>query len=380
MGDLPKRVAIVYDRVNKWGGAERVLLALHELFPDAPLYTSVFRPQNALWAKVFPKINSSFLQRIPLAQNFHEIIPFLTPISFENFDFKEYEAVISVTSADAKGIITQPNTFHLCYCLTPTRYLWSHFEDYRSNLNYFEKLISKPVFGYLKKWDQIASHRPDVYVAISNTVRDRIKTYYHQDSQVVYPPVDVDGFSKGEHVPQNYFLWVGRFVPYKHPEIVIQAFNQLKIPLVVVGSGNVNWGVGSLDQKLKNMAGPNIKFVGQVSQPELVSLHQSCQALIYFHEEDFGITPVESMAAGRPVIALNRGGATESIVNGQTGLLINDFSVSSLVDAVKSFPTLKFNPPVIRARAQKFSHKRFLQKFAKVFAQEWKIFKNTSTF
>jgi glycosyltransferase involved in cell wall biosynthesis len=376
MAGLPKSIAIVYDRVNKWGGAERVLLALHDLFPQAPLYTSVYHPQKATWAKVFPQVIPSFLQQIPLAQSFHEIIPFLTPIAFENFNFNQYEAVISVTSADAKGIVTSPHTFHLCYCLTPTRYLWSHFQDYTKNLNHLEKIISQPVFNYLKKWDTIASKRPDVYVAISNTVSDRIKTYYHQDAQVVYPPVDVDVFSQptttNSKLPTgNFFLWVGRFVPYKHPEIVIEAFNQLKLPLVVVGSGKINWGIGSFEKKLKALAGPNITFLGHVSQPDLIYLHQACQALIYFHEEDFGITPVEGMAAGRPVIAYNRGGATETVINTQTGILVDDFSVSALTNAVKLMSKLKFDSKIITTHAQKFSRKRFIQKFAKVFSTEW---------
>ena len=157
MADLPSRVALIYDRVNKWGGAERVLLALHEMFPDAPLYTSVYNPATAGWAKVFPAVIPTFLQKFPLAKSNHELYPWLTPMAFETLKFDDYDIVISVTSADAKGIITKPGTFHLCYCLTPTRYLWSHEEFYKSQTS----PLFHPLFNYLKSWDLIASRRPD---------------------------------------------------------------------------------------------------------------------------------------------------------------------------------------------------------------------------
>src|SRR3989339_757459 len=150
MEDLPKSIAIVYDRVNKLGGAEKVLMALHEIFPTAPLYTSVYDSKKAPWAKIFPAVVPSFLQRIPFLKDHHEIVPFLTPIAFESFNFNQFDAVISVSSADAKGIVTSPHTFHFCYCLTPTRYLWSHFSEYESSLSYLEKIISRPIFSYLK--------------------------------------------------------------------------------------------------------------------------------------------------------------------------------------------------------------------------------------
>lgn len=194
------KVAIVYDRVNKWGGAERVLLALNEIFPNAPLYTAVYSPKNAPWAKVFPKVIPSFLQKIPLASDRHEHFPYLMPLAFETFDFSEYDLVISVTSEAAKGVITKPGTLHVCYCLTPIRYLWSHYDFYFKNPpDSFKRyplfrLISKPHVWYMRKWDLIASQRPDVYVAISTTVKKRIKKYYDRDSQIIYPPTDIKKF------------------------------------------------------------------------------------------------------------------------------------------------------------------------------------------
>ncbi len=179
------RIALVYDRINKFGGAERVLLALHEIWPDAPLFTSVYHPQRASWADGF-KVIPSFLNKLPLARSRHEILPWLMPLAFESFEFDEFDVVISITSEFAKGIITKPHTFHLCYCLTPTRYLWSGYEDYFQNRAF--KFFSQPVVSYLRTWDKIASQRPDEYLAISQEVKKRIKKYYDRDSAVIYPP------------------------------------------------------------------------------------------------------------------------------------------------------------------------------------------------
>jgi len=183
------KVAIVYDRVNKWGGAERVLLVLHKMFPDAPLYTSVYDEKSAPWAGVFPKIITSFLQYLPFAKNNHELLPFLMPLAFESFDFSGFDLVISVTSEAAKGIITKPETLHVCYCLTPTRYLWSHHDQYFKNTIF--KILSKPFIVYLKKWDKIAAQRPDRMIAISTEVKNRIKKYYQREVKIVFPPVNV---------------------------------------------------------------------------------------------------------------------------------------------------------------------------------------------
>ncbi|MDO8487931.1 MAG: glycosyltransferase family 4 protein, partial [bacterium] len=252
MADIPKRIALVYDRVNKWGGAERVLLALHELFPQAPLYTAVYNPQSAGWARVFPAVIPSWLQHAPGASTRHELYPWLTPLAFESFDFKEYDAVISISSADAKGILTQPGTFHLCYCLTPTRYLWSHAHLYQSQVSD----LASPIFSYLKQWDKIASHRPDAYVAISKTVQERITNYYGLPSTVVYPPVDVQALAKTYDPPvqRDYFLWVGRLVAYKRAQLIVETFNDLQLPLVIIG-------LGDLADKLKQMARANIHLL-----------------------------------------------------------------------------------------------------------------------
>lgn len=374
MEHLPGRIALVYDWVTKWGGAEKVLLALNRLFPQAPLYTSVYSASTAPWAKVFPQIVPSFLNKLPLAASFHELYPWLTPFAFETFDFRQYDAVISVTSADAKGIITPPSTFHLCYCLTPTRYLWSHKSDYRNKLSLLAKTFASPAYAYLSAWDKIAAQRPDAYVSISQTVHDRVLRYYHTPSEIVYPPVDTAAFSNPALPPQyeDYFLYVGRLVSYKHPQKIITAFNQLGHRLVVVGTGRCL-------NELKRMARSNITFTGLIEQNQLVSLYQHAKGLIFFHEEDFGLVPVEAMAAGIPVIALNRGGASETVVPGRTGILIDSDTPQALISAVQNFSSSNYQPQIIKAWAETFSQKNFSTKFVKVFTTAWRKHKNTYT-
>jgi glycosyltransferase involved in cell wall biosynthesis len=375
MADLSPRIALVYDRVNKWGGAEAVLTVLHDMFPSAVLYTSVYNSESALWAKIFPDVIPTFLQKLPLARSNHELFPWLTPIAFETLRFNEYDAVISVTSADAKGIITQPQTFHMCYCLTPTRYLWSHFEDYQKQLDPLLAPVTYPIFNHLKKWDLVASRRPDAFVAISNTVKERIQRYYHQESSVVYPPVDIDVYTRPVPPPtiKDFFLYAGRLVSYKRPDVVVNVFNELNLPLVVIGTGKE-------EKKLKKIAKPHILFKGFVSHEEKIQFFQHCQALIFFHEEDFGIVPVEAQAAGRPVIALNRGGASETVIHGKTGILIDDSSPSALQQAVLQFSPQMFDSNSIREHSRKYSQERFKQEFAKVFNTEWKKYKSIYTF
>src|SRR5579883_623792 len=222
------KVALVYDRINKWGGAERVLLALHEIFPDAPLYTSVYNPELAPWAKDFT-VKTSFLQNFPYASSHHEMLATLMPIAFESFSFDEYDLVISVTSEAAKGIITPPHTKHICICLTPTRYLWSGYDTYFSNSTF--KLLTKPIVQYLRTWDKTVAQRPDAYIAISEEVQRRIKKYYERDSVVIYPPLSLTSHvapfkKKRKHILRkkttgNYFLIVSRLVPYKRVDIAV---------------------------------------------------------------------------------------------------------------------------------------------------------------
>jgi glycosyltransferase involved in cell wall biosynthesis len=386
------KVALVYDRVNKWGGAERVLLALHEIWPEAPLFTSVYNPRTAQWASVFKKVIPSFLQYFPLAKSNHEIYPLLMPLAFESFNFDDYELVISVTSEAAKGIITLPKTFHLCYCLTPTRYLWSGYFSYFDKE--WKRSLTRYPLAYLRKWDKIACQRPDHFVAISKAVQGRIKNYYHRKSEIIYPPVEVEKFQipclsgrqanskfqtntkykipnirlrQGFSGQAKYFLVVSRLVKYKRVDLVIETFNQLGWNLKIVGSGRE---MGNL----KRRARQNIEFLGQLTDEELLSYYQNCEAVVYPQEEDFGLVPLEAQACGKPVIAYGRGGALETIVAGKTGIFFKEQTVESLVRALRDFEDirLKINSRACRQQAERFSKERFKREFVNLVEEKWK--------
>lgn len=326
------RVALVYDRVNKWGGAERVLLALHKIFPNAPLYTSVYNKEKAPWAKVFD-VRTSFLQNFPCASSSHELYALLMPFAFESFSFDEFDLVISVTSEAAKGILTKPGTFHLCYCLTPTRYLWSGYNDYFKNP--VLRLLSKLAVVYLRIWDKIASQRPDSFIAISKEVQKRIKKYYRKESLLIYPPLtffsalsspfqftnssnasvpairqnvgsrDTVAFGDSSEelvhekahakdsssLKKDYFLIVSRLVGYKKIDLAIDAFNKSGFPLKIVGTG-------AKANKLKKQARANIEFLGSLTDEELISYYENCIALVFPGEEDFGLTVLEAQSFG----------------------------------------------------------------------------------
>lgn len=359
------RTAIVYDRVNKWGGAERVLLTLHEMFPDAPLFTAVYDSQNAGWASVFPQVIPSFLQKIPILKHKHELLGMLTPIAFENINFDSFDLVISVTSEAAKGIITKPEVKHICYCLTPTRYLWSGYKEYLNNpptvLSWipFYKFWAVPILNYVRKWDKIASNRPDIFVAISSEVKQRIIKYYNRNSEIIFPPVNVEIFSseqKPETKKTKYYLFVSRLIPYKKADLVVRVFNKLNKKLIVVGTG-------SEENKVKKTAGKNIEFINFVTDSELAKLYKNAEALIFPAEEDFGIVMVESLASGTPVIAYKKGGSLDIVKDLKTGVFFEEQSEKSLISAVKQFEKMTFNKKDLANNARKFSKERFKKQF-----------------
>lgn len=348
------KVALVYDRVNKWGGAERVLLALHELFPKAPLYTSVYNKQKARWASVFD-VRTSFLQRFPKASSSHELYAPLMPLAFESFSFDEYDLVISVTSESAKGIITKPQTKHICYCLTPTRYLWSGYNEYFHDT--LLRFVTSPMIYYLKQWDKVASHRPDSYISISDEVKKRLEKYYDISSSVVYPPLMITQSESIEKIPfRQFFLVVSRLVPYKRVDLAIKACNALNAPLVVVG-------VGSELAKLKKIAGPTITFLGSLTDEKLVPYYKQCRALLFPGNEDFGLTMVEAQSFGKPVIAYRAGGAKEIVKDKETGLFFESQTITSLKDALLQFDTMRFSETTIKKHAEQFGMNLFKEHF-----------------
>lgn len=358
------KVALVYDHANKIGGAERILDELHELYPDAPLFTSVYEPKRAPWAQKF-RVETSFLQKLPFAKRYHELYPIAAYIAMEQFTFDDFDVVISVTSAESKAVITGTQTLHICYCLTPTRYLWSHYCDYFNNG--VIRALTLPFVVLLRIWDVFISARPDVYIAISETVSHRIKKYYRQLSRVIYPPVDTEKFLPLMGSRNDYYLVVSRLVSYKHIDLAIQACNILKRRLKIVGVG--------LDRKrLAKLAGPTIQFVGNVTDCELVGLYQNCKALLFVQEEDFGITQVEALACGKPVIAFKKGGASEVQVESVTGEFFENPEVDALIRAIEKFESKQYDPKLLHQRAEKFAKIRFLQEFAKTVKEEWKAF------
>ncbi|HUD04861.1 MAG TPA: glycosyltransferase, partial [Patescibacteria group bacterium] len=355
------KVALVYDRVNKWGGAERVLLALHKIFPDAPLFTSVYNQKTAPWATVF-NIKTSFLQNFPKAQTSHELYASLMPLAFESFNFDDYNLVISVTSEAAKGIITKPKTRHICYCLTPTRYLWSGYNDYFKGSIF--RLLSKPAVAYLRNWDKVAAQRPDEYIAISTEVQSRIKRYYNRESEIIYPPSEMANGIRSTGSGQewqmangkengDYFLVVSRLTNfYKRVDLAIKACNELQLPLEIVGSG-------SDKKKLQKMAGPTVEFLGNLTDKELAIYYQNCRALIFPGHEDFGLTMVEAQSFGKPVIAYRGGGALDIIKEGVTGTFFDQQTVGSLKQVLKSFNKNSYNTKLCRENAERFTFAQF---------------------
>lgn len=354
------KVALVYDRVNKWGGAERVLLALHALWPQAPLYTAVYDKKRASWADVF-EVHPSFLQRIPGAVFMHESLVGFTPLAFESFSFDGFDLVISVTSAEAKNIITKPETVHLCYCLTPTRYLWSGFAQYRNQPGLgVVSNIAAPVLSLLapilRSWDLTASGRPDYYVAISERVKKRIEKYYHRKvTQVIYPPVDVVKFSSKAKKSKEgeYYLTIARLVSYKRLDVIIRAFNALKLPLVIIGDGRQK-------QELKNIASSDIRFIDRhLTDSEIVGYYEGCRAFVYAADEDFGLAAAEAQAMGKPVIAYRDSGVSEIVKDRVTGVLFDGQTPEAVIQAVQSFENMVTDPDACRRQVLGMSEKHF---------------------
>ena len=361
------KVALVYDRVNKWGGGERLLLAFQKLFPQAPLYTSVYNSKNAPWAKSFD-VRTSFLQNIPFTSPSHEKLPLLMPIGFESFSFDEFDVVISITSEAAKGIITKPQTLHICYCLTPTRYLWSGYDEYFRNTVF--KFISRPAVSYLRTWDKIAAKRPDVMVGISREVQSRIKKYYERESEVIYPPVELGASrqalatgSKEQKktsayslVPSGYFLVVSRLVPYKRIDIAIRACNELKVPLKIIGTG-------SQESYLRSIAGSTVEFLGHLTDESIGEYYKNCAALLFPGEEDLGLTVLEATSFGKPVVAYKKGGALETVIDGETGILFAPQTSKSLEFALERMSKIRYNTETQGKILSQFSFATFKSKF-----------------
>lgn len=365
---LPKlenlKVALVYDKVTTWGGAERVLTTLHEIFPDAPLYTSIYNKGGASWANIFPRVISSFLQNLPGAKSKPYLYTPLMSYAFESFNFDAFDIVISITSYEAKGVVTAPHTCHICYCLTPTRYLWSEkgYEEFRpfGMLNMPVHFIKHLMLPSLRQWDRQAAIRPDEMVAISKKVARRVRRYYGRQSEIIYPPVDESFFvPRKERTKSNdYYLIVSRLVPYKRIDMAIEAFNRCDRKLKIVGSGPDHARLKSLIHSSK------IDFVGGISDEQLRLYYQDCKALLMPQDEDFGICGLEALACDRPVITFARSGIAELVENGVHGMKFDVQNANTLLEAIEMFERqFSFQEGVCRKRAEAFGKESFKSSF-----------------
>lgn len=351
------RIALVHDYLVQYGGGERVLETLCELFPRAPIYTLVYDEKNILGAFKDRMIRTSFLQKIPLARSKHRLFPLLMPLAIEEFDLSKYDLVISTSNSYAKGI--NATSMHICYCHTPMRYAWDDCHKYLREFGY-PSILKKVVpfaMNYIRLWDRVSAERVNYYIANSQCVANRIKKYYRKDSTIIYPPVDISHFQISDTL-EDYFLIVSRLLPYKRFDIAIQAFKKLGIPLKIIGEGPD-------EKRLKKMARgvANIEFLGRLPDNKVGEYFSKCQAFIFPSEEDFGIVQVEAMASGRPVIAYRAGGALEIIEEGKTGLFFDEQTSESLEQALVNFKSKDFDARVIRESAKRFNKDIFKEKF-----------------
>ena len=345
-------LAIVCSWLNQYGGAERVLEVVHDMYPQAPVFTSIYRPEALPTSYRSWDIRPSFLNRLPLIRRWHQALLPLYPLGFESLDLRGYDVVLSLTSAFGHGVITPAETQHVCYCLTPARFLWN-YDSYieREGLGRLARLALPPLVKGLRRWDRAAADRVDQFIAISSTVQQRIARYYQRDSEIIYPPVATARHPSGGET-EDYFLIVSRLVPYKRIDIAVGAFNALGLPLRIVGDGRDG-------AALRAMARPNVAFLGYLSDEAVREQMARCRAFVFPGEEDFGIAPLEAMAAGRPVIAYGAGGALDTIEEGRTGLFFREPTPESLMEAVRELDRHAFDPAHLHRHAQQFGADRF---------------------
>ncbi|CAN5294667.1 glycosyltransferase family 4 protein [soil metagenome] len=369
------RVALIYDRVNtRYGGAEQVLLQLHRIFPDAPLFTSVYDPLKAVWASSID-VRASFIQKIPFLKNFHRSLVFLMPLAFENFNLKEFDIVISITSAEAKGVLSSPDQLHVCYLLTPTRYLWSHQAEYQKH--WLTGGIRKIVFRYLKWWDEAAIYRPDVIIPISKLIQVRTEQYYHRKTlSVIYPPVSFEKSEEDksiENFPENFYLIVARLVSYKRVDLAINACQKLNRNLVIIGEGPDKARLQHLAKNTDSLA--KITFLSNLSQAVVQSYYQRCTAFLAPGEEDFGIATLEASLSGKPVIVFNKSGAAELIKDTETGILLQKQTVDELTESIKKIESTTWIKRQIQESVSGLDAVQFQSQFKRVILEQWNLFK-----
>jgi glycosyltransferase involved in cell wall biosynthesis len=343
------------------GGAESVLMAIKSLFPEAPVYTTVYNPDKMPECMASWDIRTSFIQNLPAGKTKYQMyLPFM-PTAIEQLNFENYDLVISSNHSVIKGIVTRPDALHLCYCHSPIRYAWDLYHRYLGAVEVkgWQKPLIPWLMNYIRLWDAVSANRVDVFVANSHHVRKRIAKFYRREATVIYPPVATDLFTPNGQKDDGFYLMVGRIVGYKRHDLAVEAFNQNGRPLVIIGDGPER-------AKLEPLAAPNIRFLGR--QPEAVVRDhlQRCRAFIFPGEEDFGIAPVEAISCGRPIIAYGRGGALETVCDGLSGIFFQETTAQSLNEALERAEGKVWQAELIAEQAKRFSYERFLQEFTQI--------------
>lgn len=383
---IQPKVALVYDKVNtKYGGAEVVLKTLCELYPDAPLFTSIYNRNRAIWAKNF-QVRTSFLQKIPLLNKNHQILTPLMPLAFESHDFNKFDVIISVTSGEAKGIITKPNQLHVCYLLTPSRYLYSHAEEYINRSGIFSlpiiKQLAKLLLKYLRWWDQVAINRPDHLIVISNLIKERVKKYYQREVEaIIYPPSSPKKPISDHKLPiNNYLLCVSRLVPYKKIDLCVKASAKLKQTLIIAGTGEDQNRLQKLFPELTFVRGENetidqamfsakksnktIIFLDAIEDEEVAQLFLSAKALLMPGLEDFGITALDASSWGVPTVLAKDSGVAELL--GENCYKLGSVNLDELIEAIKKIDDQKINSEALKRIAKNSSPDNFSSQFKKI--------------
>jgi glycosyltransferase involved in cell wall biosynthesis len=354
------KVAIVCDWLTGIGGAERVVFALHEMYPDAPIYTSQYDPSSIDWFSE-ADVRTTWLQKIP--KGLKKFLPLLRAYTFSRLDLSEYDLVLSSSSAEAKSVKTGPKTVHICYMHAPTHYYWIKQDEYLKNpgfplgFNWLAKLGLRFLDKPLKEWDKHAAKKPDLIVTNSNYTKDLIMKHYKRESVVIHPPVDVDRFKLKANPPTRHgFVIAGRQTPHKRIELAVEACTDLKVPLIVIGNGPDH-------KRLEKKAGRNVTFLTNVNDFNMVEHFQSALGFIFPNIDEFGIVAVEALAAGTPVVAYNKGGVLDYLKPGQNGIFFDKQTPQSLARALESMNSKSFNYASISSSAQKFSADNFKDKF-----------------
>ena len=362
------RVALVHYWLVGMRGGERVFEQFCKMFPQADVFTHVLKRQAISDTILKHRIETTFINKLPLADRLYpKYLPFM-PRALEELDLSQYDLIVSSESGPAKGVIARPGARHVCYCHTPMRYVWDHYHNYQKQLNGPAKMVFRRVAHSIRQWDVTSAARVDAFVANSTFVADRIVRYYRREAEIVHPPVALDCFvprSRFVASAEDYYLVVSELVPYKRVDLAIEAFRRLNRPLVIVGDGPAA-------KVLKHNAPPNVRFVGRVSRDRLASYYANARALVFSGEEDFGLVPVECMACGRPVIAYRSGGALDTVSEYVSGLFFRQQTPEALSAAIVEFENIEaqFDPVAIRRHAENFSEERFRAAFAHVVERE----------